>query len=571
MPNKASELGKDRSAAEELKAHTRTLEVLIPEVDDRSWWPKLIETLGAVIAPVAGYSAVGATLIIWAIVHLHHELREIVVHLGGAFIVAGIVAFGLEWGREVRHVRTLTAMLVNMLWKYKNDIIDAPLKDSIKNGMLALMHDNEQQIAEQSPRFGAHVGELVSRGGWASEAFRTFLREFHTQMTERAGHLATIGGSLARGTYEAAADERVDMPDAITLADVLVANIVSELLKHQNRQDAECLNVSDMYTWTTLSRLRGIQKDAAMRIKLKRVFVLGLSSDQHVTAEEAYNILSEHFSWTVSSNYEMRLMLLENYQQLPLFELNEAKHFGIFKPSRAVGRPVAVLVRDEGISKMRLVAAPEAMLSEFEMLWSRAEQVNAPPDLSSSNTHVAGPVPRASDVVINDFILAYFIRRMPNDGDYKGISTLSGWIEGRYLVFGRAARKSFARKGVHAKRVFVLDVPLDSDHVVEFLRQQEKQRRDTASNYEWRLCNSTDLEGEIANAIPVGYYESASADDPSKVVVERAQPTRQFFQTTLDENHLLDASFTKLWKKCREPREVVKELALHRVEDIFGE
>src|SRR6185503_611224 len=146
-----------------------------------------------------------------------------------------------------------------------------------------------------------------------------------------------------------------------------------------------------------------------------------------ITVERAHEIISEHYNWTKGTRYEIRLMLLEEYQEIALFELHEAKHFGIFKPNSAVGRPVAVLVRDEGISKMRLVAAPMEMLSEFETLWSRAEVLEKP-DATADGSGKSGANPRTAQVVLDDFLLAYYIRRMPNDGSYKGISNLSDWV-----------------------------------------------------------------------------------------------------------------------------------------------
>lgn len=171
--------------------------------------------------------------------------------------------------------------------------------------------------------------------------------------------------------------------------------------------------------------------------------------------------------------------------------------------------------------------------------------------------------------MIDDFVLAYYIRRMPSDGHYKAISYLLDWVNGSYRTLARASAKSFLRKGVEAKRIFICNTPLDDDLVVEFMRQQEQLRLETQKRYEWRLCDPADVNGEVARAVPVGYYESASSEDPAKVAIERAQPKRQFSQSTADENHLLDASFMKLWDKCGDPREVVARLAPGRMMEVF--
>jgi hypothetical protein len=553
--------------SDELRAHTRTMEVLVPSKDDRTLWRKAYEAFNGVFLQVLIFTTIGIALIIVADLRLGGDWKEVLVHLGGAFVVAGIVAFGFEWGREVRHVQTLTALLVNMLWEIKHNVLSAPVRDSVRDGMFILMNKrkSERDLAGQFPQLGAHIGQLASNGGWARNAYIAYLHSSQTQLTIRAAQLAKMTESSPSDFKDSITDVRIDMPDTVVLADVLVEGAMQELLKQsRDKDDAEYLAVSDISTWMKFDRLSKTQKHAAKEITIKRIFVLGLESDRQLPAEKVYEVIADHYCATKNSKYEVRLMMLDQYRSVPLLELAEAKHFGIFKPPADVGLPIAVVARDDGISKLRVTTAPDAMLREFEALWCRAEKLQLD---AQSNTQ-SQDLRRHGDV-IDDFLMAYFVRRMPRDGHYRGISHFSKWLAGSYKIFFKASQDSFLRKGVRAQRIFILDDDWKSDteRMIELLSQHESLRKKTDSRYQWRLCKSEDVKGEIAKEVPVGFFDSASDEDPLKVIIDRAQPTRRWAQTTSEENHLLSMSFDNLWKKCGEPRHFLKDLSW--VEAIF--
>jgi hypothetical protein len=433
---------------------------------------------------------------------------------------------------------------VGKLSRFETKILGAATRESVRNGMMQLMNDDTQGFAEQFPQLGEHIGHLRLSGGLPGDACIAYLQAFQSQLTMRAAELSRL---TLNSPFAPNLDVRIDLPDTMVLVDALVSRLMEGILREPGK--AEYVAVSDISTWLNLPRLAGMHKNAIKDVRTRRVFVLGLNSDRHLSADRIHQILEDHIQSAIGSKYEMRLLMLDDYPRAGLLELSEAKHFGIFFPQEH--QAIALIARDDGISRLRLVTAHDEMRNEFDAIWLNAESVTATPQDAETNAGARGQ--RSSDIILDDYLMAYFISRPVGDIDYHGISYMSSWLRNDYRVFFKASQKALLRDGARAKRIFVMEGIGEKDSRVQAVIEQHAQlSKRTGGNYEFGFC-PTFNEQAFPDKIPIGFLKSADPNEPNKIIVDRAQP-RSFKPASDDQNQQLVAAFDELWNKyCRKP------------------
>lgn len=453
---------------------------------------------------LAAVGLIGAGTV-WELGHL----SDLLIHFGGACLVSAIVVFGYELGTKTRSAEKLTLQLVSILYKHVDNVLDASSSVAIRNAMSELCRNDAAVLSEQFFRLAIAVGEL-SRGGWASQAYVSFVAAFHRELTSKTDLLVDINrGSSGAGFA-------FDMPDAVTLADNLVGGTMAELTKVGGDYDA----VSDVYTWTKLTTFKNIQAGAD-NVNRRRLFVLGMKSDKDLPPHEIRRQIYSHYDDMLAhaDTYEMRITTLDEYRKTDLIQLADAKHLGIFVPRE--GNAVAFLVRDETVAHFRLSDASEAMREEFHRLWQHAESIR------NLDSEVAANV-------INDYLLAYFVGRMPRNGHYRSVSRLSEWRNANYDRMLKASLDAVAGKHIHVKRVFVISETdrntsgREKDEIRNFFRRHMQHRRHSKERYDWRLCGEERVPVELMAEVPFALIESSGDELRDQMVIEVARPQRGF-------------------------------------------
>jgi hypothetical protein len=534
-------------------AHVEPKYVLLEGKDTRSAWSKFVEAVWAIKVRLITTTSIGLGLIFAGEYNLEGHIQNIFIHLGTAFLVVAIVNFGLELAPEYQQSESLRAILLRIFWRHA-EIFDASAEKAIQKAMRYLSRNNAAQFGEQFAEFALAIGRLA-QGDWTGKAYLKFIAAFHGELTKKTQILANLSeGSTGK-------DARVDMPNAVRMADVLIGNIMRELIENGGRYHA----VSDILTWTKagLSDFTSIQEEASKKVNMQRLFVLGFESDRSIPPAEIRRIIFEHFAITcaLGSKYEMKITTADEYRKSHLSELEE-RHFGIFVPGS--GRAIAIFVKNNEISNFRLTEASRPMCSEFATLWSQFEtlpyaDIAGAPSGSASNT-IPGPgTARLSiretkegraDLIINDYLMAYFIGRVPRDGEYRGISFLRHWSKGNYDRFFNASVRLLRDKAFHMKRIFVID---DADaampETANVMRSHASLRSSRGDRYDFKICTREQLPPELRQELPFGLLSSGSDESADEVIAEIAQPARGFEASPPGKFEKMSELFDHVWKE----------------------
>lgn len=540
--------------------HVERVSALIEEPDVRTAREHLNETISMVAGRLAFTTAVGLALIIGAHFSVNGHVQDILTHIGSAFLVAGIVVFGFEWGSNERRAERLTGMLVGILHKHEKEILDASAEIAIQNAMVRLSGDYGTEFADQFVQFATSVADLGTRGGWAKDSYIRFIVAFHGELVRKTGSLAELGHAAA-GTAV-----RVDMSNALELADTLVHGTMDKL--KAMGPSAAYHAVSDIATWTKLKNFNEQQGAYASELKMKRLFVLGLHADRNLSPRIISDIVYRHWNLAIESKsrYSMRITTIAQYREVQLMELREAQHLGIFIPPEGKGGAIAFLVRDEGMSNFRLTEASSEMLFEFDRLWSNSEDLS---DSCSSNSPAtsAGTAINADlseDVgedsapdVITDYLMAYFIARMPRGSGYRGFSIMSHWRNGSYERFFQASIQAMKSRKVCLHRIFlVTSGDTASEETARLLRRHFLQHEQHPDLYVWKVCAT--VSPEMVCELPFGLLEGP--EDTADSIRELAQPATGFAVPPPGKYGRLSDYFDEMWTSLPACEETVKTL-----------
>ena len=398
---------------------------------------------------------------------------EIINHLGIAFIVSGIVVFGYEWRSEQKHLMALTVKLSNVL--------DKSDRMAVRNGLANIAGPHGERFA----RSFLSLADSIARFGsaWTAQSYREFLAHYLEELTDKAAGLAEMSQKLEGKTVVAGSEYRLLMPNAAKLIDVLVMETTHALSERRGKYYA----VSDASTWDNLTEFRWAFHESLVKVPTKRIFVLGRDSDQTLSPKRVHDILREHFQDARKSNgqYEMKVTSSDEYHHLPAIpELSGAEHFGIWAPESLT--PIAVFAIDANLSNFRIAPASPEVINGFRTLWDHLD------DLSERFFGESG-VP-IGEVILQDYLLAYRVKRLGHAAYYRGVSKMALWRDGGMKKFFAASSDAIRTKNLNVKRIFVLDTPVQTKdrYVLDVIRSHARVEKESTL-YEWRICLSSEL------------------------------------------------------------------------------
>lgn len=410
---------------------------------------------------------------------------QIITHLGIAFIVAGIVAFGYEWRSEQKNLAALTATLSNLLDTHVDRVLKASDQVAVRNALHNIAGpENGARFADHFLSFVDSISRL--RRGWTAKSYLNFLAHYLEELTDKAAGLAEMSERLERNAAIPGPEYRLLMPNAPNLIDVLVEATMREL----SNLGGEYYAVSDASTWDKLSAFSKAHGGSLGHVHARRIFVLGRESDKLMPSKRVHDILNHHFQETRNpdNHYEMKITTSVEYERLRDLELREAVHFGIWAPAKKA--PIAVLAIDDNLSNFRLVPATPEMILSFLSLWNRLD------DLDTAPLGAASKVP-VGEAILQDHLLAYRVSRMGQAGRYRGVSKMAMWRDGGLKRFFQASSDAIGSKEIHVQRIFVFDRPEDGKdrRILEVI--QSHALLAMTHHLEWRVCLRKDLPPEL--------------------------------------------------------------------------
>lgn len=452
---------------------------------------------------------------------LDRYYAEPINHVGIAFLISAIVTFAYEWGSEAKKSAALTAELVNVLDAHIESVLDASDREAIQTAMKRLSRDDENILAPQFLKFADAVGRLA-QGDWAAPAYLAFIRQYHKELTEKARLLADMSDALRDDPGATGAEFRVPMPNAVTLADTIVKSTLEELKARGGRYDA----VSDAATWKSLTNYSNMHTSSFERVETRRIFVLGLTPDDHIPPGYVTGVVHEHFTKARESKgrYSIKITTKEEYQhRRHIPELTDSMNFGIFIPDQ--GAAIAFLVIDEQLSNFRITAAPSEMLLGYEDLWREFDDLKEAP-IRDGQTMTVG------EGILQDYLLAYRIRRMPHGTLYRGLSLAWSWLEAVFERFTEASEQVIPHLKI--RRIFVFE-PQDAkdQRILGVIAKHSDFAAKSHGHYEWRVCMRTDLsklEPNLDLKPGLAIFEGGSEQDGGQLMNEVAVGSSDFDQ-----------------------------------------
>ena len=414
---------------------------------------------------------------------------EIINHLGIAFLVSGIVVFGYEWRSEQKNLMALTAKLSNVL--------DKSDRMAVRNALVNIAGPHGYRFSESFLTLAESIARLGDE--WTAQSYREFLAHYLEELADKASGLADMNQRLRRKTVAAGSEYRLLMPNAAKLIDVLVMETTHALTKHPGKYYA----VSDASTWDNLTAFSSASSESLVKVPTKRIFVLGRDSDLSLDPKRVHDILREHFKQARESNgnYEMKITSDDEYRHMPAIpELSGAVHFGIWAPHDLP--PIAVFAIDANLSNFRIAPATQEMINGFRTMWARLDDL-------SGRLLGESKVP-VGEAILQDYLLAYRVKRLGHGARYRGVSKMAVWRDGGMKKFFAASCDAIRKKELNVKRIFVLDAPEQprDRYVLDVIRSHARVEKETKL-YQWRICLSEKLPDALK---PPGIAMFADSD-----------------------------------------------------------
>jgi hypothetical protein len=521
----------------------------------RSWWQKFCQAFERVGFYSMAGGVIGLALLIVSMKSLsrHPTAEELVKHIGGAFIVSAIVIFAYEWGSEVKRASNLAASLVNVLQRHVDEIMEADARRALANAVRNLAGDGSEGLSDQLEDFADALHRLAGPGDWAAAGYRAFINQYHKFITDNIKRLADVSLRVKKGDSGGGEPFRIIIPTAAEIADAMVNSTMRELANQGGRYFA----VSDGSTWILLEEFKKTQSTAWTNVEMQRVFLLGRRADDHRDVAQIAEIISKHYENAKASNgkYEIRITNTEEYSHSPIFTLSGAQHFGIFAPTGKT--PLVFKVEDDQFSRFTVDVASDTMIHEFEKLWDT--------DLQSLQGPDGGKIMR-------DYLLAYTMKRLPQDALYRAVSEPESWMGGALARFQQTSVEAMKQRNVRSERIFTFADPttVDLDRVAEVLRQHYKLVHGIGERYSFRVSLRNTWPMEMQRHIPLGLFATTREGVPDEVVHEMSQKDEPYVvKLTAESYRRFSDTFDKTWLDLKGLTESIHAVFLDRASKLL--
>jgi len=332
-------------------------------------------------------------------------LQFLLHHLSVGFFVSSIAVFFYEWGSHAKSALRLSQELGHLLQKQG--------EASVESGMRGMFKEpKDKELLKHHREFIGALRKLDQKKNRGREADVAFLTLFVEHAAKFGGQLLTLRRHLwgAEPGDELGRQFHLDFTK-FDYADKILLNWMNLLGKGDSY-----VTMSNPRTWSALKS--GHFKEAGVRAvargaKMRRIFIMGRSDDQHST-EDLRNLIG-HYQFAVSSekqgdgSYEIQIAAPTVFE--PLGVKPEDQHYGIFTAHFAPDpekerMAVAFKVVGAEVENFELVAVGRGGKLErnFEDIWASLQ--------SSTDGPLVGKGGRASHEGAGRFLNAVMTREV---------------------------------------------------------------------------------------------------------------------------------------------------------------